>query len=63
MESAPVEVVYSLDLESERNPNLGTVLFRYDNGPLKVPGSWKRGRPKGCTFFPAIPEMKMMVSN
>lgn len=47
MDSVPGEVIFSLSSTPEKPEDWTGVLFRYANGPVKVPGPWKRGRPKG----------------
>ncbi|KAH8899065.1 hypothetical protein GQ53DRAFT_363912 [Thozetella sp. PMI_491] len=47
MSSCPVEVVFPLDTPSGRLTKQDSALFRYTSGPVKVPGPWRRGRPKG----------------
>ncbi|VUC29739.1 unnamed protein product [Clonostachys rosea] len=46
MPPAPTEIVFSL-AQGTNNPSTSQEhLFSYQNGPVKVPGPWKRGRPK-----------------
>ncbi|KAK6857437.1 hypothetical protein PG995_007624 [Apiospora arundinis] len=47
--SGPVEAVFSLSVGTvpDLASDSGTTLFHYSNGPVKVPGPWSRGRPKG----------------
>ncbi|CAH0055977.1 unnamed protein product, partial [Clonostachys solani] len=46
MAPAPMEIVFSL-AQGANKPSTGQAdSFSYQNGPVKVPGPWKRGRPK-----------------
>ncbi|KIM96114.1 hypothetical protein OIDMADRAFT_183542, partial [Oidiodendron maius Zn] len=47
MDSTPAEVVFSLCADSDKTVDPRVGLYRYSNGPIKVPGPWKRGRPRG----------------
>lgn len=46
MAPAPMEIVFSL-AQATNNTSTGQAdSFSYQNGPVKVPGPWKRGRPR-----------------
>lgn len=47
MGSTSAEVVFSLHPGSGKIADNGSTLFRYAGGQVKVPGPWKRGRPRG----------------
>ena len=49
MHSESAEVVFALNTASNAHALIKHEpgLFHYANGPVKVPGPWKRGRPKG----------------
>ncbi|KAK7972494.1 hypothetical protein PG988_006628 [Apiospora saccharicola] len=48
-QSGPVEAVFSVGagVFADGSSGPGTTLFHYSDGPVKVPGPWKRGRPPG----------------
>lgn len=46
MAPAPTEIVFSLAQGTNNTITGQAHSFSYENGPVKVPGPWKRGRPR-----------------
>ncbi|CAH0028779.1 unnamed protein product [Clonostachys rhizophaga] len=46
MAPAPTEIVFSLAQGTNNTTTSQAHSFSYQNGPVKVPGPWKRGRPR-----------------